>query len=168
MTWIGHSPISASDEYAAATKHQQEIKRLLSTLEHQDQIDQTYRSMTRSYWLALVLGHPQAPYGLSKCFNDGLGIAHKKYLANVLFGVAKELGEPQCRLAKGRQLIPASIEPEIEYLAQYLRQGATLNQTLTPELIRHKIHWLDQVPLVGLPQGCPLSRLITGNSEGYQ
>lgn len=63
----------------------------------QEKIDGHWGLSAKYSWFSLVLGNPNAPYALYKCFGQGLGVKKDEYIASLMFGVAKKLDDPECQ-----------------------------------------------------------------------
>jgi hypothetical protein len=63
----------------------------------QEKIDGHWGLSAKYSWFSLVLGNPNAPYALYKCFGQGLGVKKDEYIASLMFGVAKKLDDPKCQ-----------------------------------------------------------------------
>jgi hypothetical protein len=87
----------------------------------QEKIDAHWSIAALHLWKALVLGHLQAPYYLSVCFNQGVGVKRDEYIAKLLFGVALELGDEKCESDSNKQIVPRLMNGAVTALTQLIR-----------------------------------------------
>jgi hypothetical protein len=87
-----------------------------------EQMQSYYVMAACQFWEALVLGHPQAPYSLAMCFNQGVGVTKNEYIANLLFGVALALNDPKCQDVIQEFSRPSGMDRAISDLTQLIKR----------------------------------------------
>ncbi len=89
----------------------------------QEMVDDCGRAAAIDFWFALTMGHEKAPFALSECFGQGVGVPKNPYLEQLLFGVALKLTPETCDQvpAEKKPTIPELIQPNIDALVQLMK-----------------------------------------------
>lgn len=115
--WKGQERIELARKYS---------KRAIEMEDKEDQdqetIDALWGSSTKNFFYALVLGHQEAPRCLALAFEEGAGVKEDSYMAALMFGIAKEVGDPKCATTKNMPVAPAFMKPAISAIAKLIKE----------------------------------------------
>ncbi|NRB10399.1 MAG: hypothetical protein HRU35_02125 [Rickettsiaceae bacterium] len=76
--------------YELATKYYNKLNYYLDNNKYKA-YDLSASISTDLMWLAFVIGHPKAAYGLHLAFKEGTGVTENEYFATFMYGIAKKL-----------------------------------------------------------------------------
>lgn len=160
--------ICANGFYESAGHFYKQAQGLEDTLgdtnENQVKINATWGIATHNFWLAFVLGHLQAPYSLSVCFNQGLGIKPNDYVAKLLFGVALELEDVKCQRETNKQEVPTHMNKAVKELAKLVRETNSKISSDTEigmDVVNSQMEIFDN--FIALPDGNTMADFFSGD-----
>lgn len=165
------SKLSANSNYEQGSAHYVTAQNLEDANGDQETIDLYYGKAASSLWVALSLGHLQAPYSLSSIFIEGVGVKQDDYIAKLFFGVAQELQDPKCDREINKDIIiPDSMREAILNLTELVKETNSKipgDLELEIEAINIQMHkFSDSVALPHLPKDYSLFCFFMGERDG--
>ncbi len=147
---------SGHKSYTAATEAEQND-------DPQYTIDNCWSAAAIDFWFALTMGHEKAPFALSKCFGQGVGVPKNPYLEQLLFGVALKLTPKICDQipAEEKPTIPESIQPAIDALVKLMEDTQAQLPKSGIDAIKFNAQLTKFNHAIKLPSGKKIQSLFT-------